>query len=297
MAIKEPSKLQRQLAVQIQRHIFDERLAVGERLTELGLAEHFHVSRTPVRAALEHLASQGIVAGSDRGGYVVADGAHAATVELANDGDEEEELYLRIADDYMSRRLSDHFSEADLMRRYSVHRGLLVRVLQRMAREMVIERSQGHGWSFAAQLNTPEAHHSSYRFRLVVEPAGVLEPGYELDIRAAERCRAEHEQVMETPLEKLSPVRFFEVNAGFHELVAAGSRNPFFLNAMQQQNRLRRFLGYDWSYGHDRIIESCKEHMEILDALERREFDWAATILKRHIDLASRVDQVYLSAS
>lgn len=287
---KEPSKLQRQLAGQIVKHIRDDHLAPGSALTEIGLAEMFKVSRTPVRAALEYLAAQGIVDSESRRGFSVARSAdELAAVELDDEVSDDDALYLRIANDFMAERLEDHFSEADLMRRYQVRRGLLTRVLQRMARDFVIERNQGHGWSFAPLVKSIEAHDESYRFRLVIEPAAILEPGYALDLRWAERCRAAHEAILATPPEKLSPIHFFEVNADFHELVAAGSHNSFFLQAVQQQNRLRRFLGYNWTYGHERIVESCVEHLDVLTALEKGEYEWASTLMRRHLELAARI--------
>jgi DNA-binding GntR family transcriptional regulator len=288
----EPSKLQRKLVSQIAGYIRDNGLGPGDQLTELSLAEALKVSRTPVRAALEHLAAQGVVspAGRRRGFQVTA--SSEALTELTQEtfqSDEEEELYMRVAGDYVANRLPEQFSEADMLRQYGVGRGVLARVLQRMSAERVIERNPGYGWRFAPLLRSRESHDESYRFRMVVEPAALLEPTFQLDTARAGRSRRDHEAILLTPPARLSIVNFFEVNAEFHEFLAACSGNHFFHQAVQQQNQLRRFLSYSWTYGADRVAASCHEHLEILAALEGGDREWAASLLRRHLDLAGRL--------
>ena len=188
----------------------------------------------------------------------------------------------------MADQLPEQFSEADLMRRHDVGRGLLNRVLQRMVRDLVIERNQGHGWRFAPVFKSVDGETESYRFRLIIEPAAILEPRYALDRSRAEVSRREHESILATPGEQLSHIRFFDVNAEFHEMIAAGSSNTFIVQAVQQQNRLRRLLNLQWPYGEDRIVQSCVEHLDILTALEKNDLEWAATLMRRHLELASR---------
>src|SRR3546814_12233276 len=71
--------------------------------------------------------------------------------------------------------------------------------------------------------------------------------------------------------------------------LAVASGNRYFANAIQQQNRLRRFSNYDWVYGHERVVVSCSEHLEILDRLEAGERDIAAALLRRHLECAAEV--------
>ncbi|OEJ66687.1 GntR family transcriptional regulator [Magnetovibrio blakemorei] len=56
----------------LEQEIVTGQLAPGTRLEEMGLAERFHVSRTPVREALNQLASIGLVEIRPRRGAVVA---------------------------------------------------------------------------------------------------------------------------------------------------------------------------------------------------------------------------------
>lgn len=63
------SKLQRALAGQTVKHVRDNQMALGTPFTETSLAELFGVSRSPIRAALEYLAIQGVVPFSPRRGF------------------------------------------------------------------------------------------------------------------------------------------------------------------------------------------------------------------------------------
>jgi DNA-binding GntR family transcriptional regulator len=290
----EPSKLQRKLVSQIAQYIRDNQLGEGDQLTELGLAEALNVSRTPVRAALEHLSTLGVVApAGPRRGFHVTAAAPDQLAELTQESshsDEEEALYMKMAADYVASRLPEQFSEADMMRQYGVSRGVLLRVLQRMSSERVIERNPGYGWRFAPLLRSMESHDASYRFRVIVEPMAILEPSFTLDAAWAGRIRRAHEAILATPQDgQLSVVSFFEVNAEFHEFLAACSGNPFFHQAVQLQNQLRRFLSYSWTYGRERVDASCHEHLAILDALEAGDRDWAAALMRHHLDLAGRI--------
>ena len=267
-------------------------LREGAHLTESGLAEALNVSRTPVRAALEQLTELNIVApaGPRRGYHVIASAERIVGLARRPAAvDDEETLYLAIAEDFLAQRIDEQFSEADLLRQYGVSRGLLSRVLQRMAGDHVIERNPGYGWRFEPLLKSAEAHDDSYRFRLAVEPAALREPGFALDPLWAARTRGEHEAILATPPSRVSMVSFFAMNADFHETLAAASGNLFFHRAVQQQNQIRRFQNYAWTYGEDRIATCCHEHLAILDALEKGENEWAATLMVRHLELASRL--------
>jgi DNA-binding GntR family transcriptional regulator len=288
-AQKSPSSLHRQLASQI--------LAPGARLREVALAQEFKVSRTPVRAALGHLARQGIVDASSHRGYAVGRGAEELeTVSLDQGKTDDDALYMQLTKDYLEQRLEKIFTEADLVRRHKVPYSLLQRVLHRMAADLVIERNPGNGWRFGPGLTGegPEKN-SSLRFRLLIEPACLLEPGYSLDLARARLVRQDHEAIIALPRNKLSSVNifhFYDMNAEFHELLAAGSDNPFLLQAVQQQNRLRRLVVYNWVYPLERIVESCLEHMEILTAVEKHDMERAATLMRRHLGAAYATEVV-----
>ncbi len=283
-----PSRLQEQLADAVLEYARDAGMTTGAHLPEPVLCERFKVSRTPVRAALSLLARRGYVRHVPRKGYFLARKPRGDRTAGTARSDEER-LYLAIAEDRISRRLPDHVSEADLLRRYGVTRSLLGRVLQRLLHEGLVERRPGRGWMFAPVLDSQQAHDESYRFRIALEPLALLEPMFALDEAAAARSEEKHRAIVEGRVRAITPVELFEMNAEFHEIIAAGAQNRFFLQAVQQQNRLRRFVNYHWIYGPERALRTCREHLVVLAAIRAGDRVWAATLLRQHLESTGRV--------
>lgn len=277
---------QARLANQIVSYIRTKALPAGSHLPEQALSRRFHVSRTPVRAALALLTSQGVIEHRPNRGYFTRrDASRVDPTDLPIS--DEEKVYLKIASDRMTRKLPDQVSEADLMRRYGTARSVLSRALQRLVREGLVEKRPGRGWAFAPVVDSEEAHDESYRFRLSIEPAALLEPDFRLDEERAARSRAAHQALLSESPRDVSAIDLFEMNAEFHELLAASSGNRFFLQAVKQQNRLRRFANYRWVYGPTRPLEAAREHLAILDALETGDRFWASSLLRRHLEISS----------
>ena len=91
------------------------------------------------------------------------------------------------------------------------------------------------------------------------------------------------------PWSDTASIALYEMNAAFHEGLAAASGNRYFLVGVQQQNRLRRFGNYDWTFGHERVIVNCREHLAILDQLEAGQNEAAAALLRRHLEGAQKL--------
>jgi DNA-binding GntR family transcriptional regulator len=273
---------QRMLSNEILDYVKRRAIPKGSRLTEKSLCEELNVSRTPVRAALKILAHDGFIEYVRNKGYFTRQDGGAIDLRAAPETDEEL-LYLRLTRDRLEGELESEFTEADLLRRYDVPKRILTRVLQRLLREMLIEKRPGRGWSFAAMLDSKQAHDESYRFRLCIEPAALLEPTFVADARRIARSQAEHERIIEGPAEALSSVALFEMNADFHQMLADFSGNRFFRQAMRRQNSMRRIISYQWVYGAERVIETCQEHLAILAAVADGDRTWAAGLLRRHL--------------
>jgi DNA-binding GntR family transcriptional regulator len=286
--LQEPSRLQRDLAPKVIDLLRAERLQPGDRIQEVDLARKLQVSRTPVRAVLEQLTARGVLQKRAAGGYSfstsgVADVAAPAPPAV----DEVDQLCLRISADRASNRLPSRVSEADLMRRYEVSRPFLLRVLSKLSEVGLTERQLGHGWAFSPKIDDARGRIESYAFRQTIEPAGLLLPTFQLEADWIGEMRARHTAMLAAEWRETLSMPLFEMNAAFHEGLAAASGNRHFHAAVQQQNRLRRLANYDWSYGYDRVVSSCTEHLEILDRLERDERDIAAALLRKHLERAS----------
>ena len=118
----------------------------------------------------------------------------------------------------------------------------------RLGEVAAVQRKPGHGWRFLPTISDPEGRGESYRFRQIIEPAALMEPGYRLSPGWIEDMRGKHEEMLATPWSETTSIALYEMNAQFHEGVVAGARNRYLLVAIQQQNRLRRFANYDWTH-------------------------------------------------
>ena len=180
-------------------------------------------------------------------------------------------------------------SEGDLIRRYDVTRATVQQVLVRLSEVAAVQRKPGHGWRFLPTISDPKARAESYRLRRIIEPAALLEPGFRLAPGWIEDMRERHHDMLATPWNDASSIALYEMNAQFHEGLVAGAHNRYLLVAIQQQNRLRRFANYDWTHGHERVVVSCREHLEILDRLETGDRATAAALMRQHLDAAAKL--------
>jgi DNA-binding GntR family transcriptional regulator len=281
------TSLQVSLIDRIKSLIRDEDMQLGDRINEKVLAQRLNVSRSPVRAALNNLADQGyVVRQPQKGVQLIAlppiDDVQDTQLKEPND------LVVRIAHDRDRGLLPDEVSESELMQQYSVSRSSVRATLMSLAELGMVQRKPGYGWRFVTSWNA-EVRLESYRFRIVVEPAAILEPTFRLPPGWADEMRKRHEDILTSPWTPTSGVVLYEINAAFHEGIAAASGNRFFLEAIRRQNRLRRFSNYSWSHGMERVRISHIEHMEILTRLEERDFEVAAALMRRHLVLASQM--------
>lgn len=264
--------------------------APGTPLRQDALAERLGVSRTPIRGALAVLAAAGTV--EARGRALVLRDLQVPIPEAPGE-DPVAALMVRIARDRVAGRITESVSEADLQRHTDAARGDLSRALRRLEELGIITRNRGHGWRFTPGLATPEERASAYRFRIVVEPAALLEPGYALPEGFAAEMRAGHRVFLEEPWHTARAIEFFELNAAFHHGIVAASGNRFFLQATEQHNRLRRLMNYDWHLGEARVHQNAREHLAILDALEAGEMRTASDALAQHLrDAAALGDEL-----
>ncbi|WP_409364696.1 GntR family transcriptional regulator [Burkholderia sp. Bp9011] len=266
-------------------------MAPGTRLPERSLAEQFNVSRSPVREALKRLAARAVVMPHPDGGYAVAESAASLDAvdspELA-DTAADEETYLSIAEDRLAGKLPDRVTENELMRRYGVTRAQLNAILRRMVQEGWIERRPGHGWMFQSVLTSAETYRQGYRYRLLIEAAGILEPTFRVDRDALMRCRAEQEALANGGARTASPAALFDANSRLHETIAACSGNVFILDGLRRLDRLRRLMEYRKSVDRDQAERRCREHVTLIDLLLTDQREAAADFMKLHLHNAVR---------
>ena len=262
-------------------------LRAGDRLAEQQLASLCNVSRTPVRAALRLLTDRGIVRWEKDSGYTLAIDP-AGAVEAAADlpSAEEDRLAESILRDRAARRLADTVTASGLSRRYSVDRRTVLKSLRVLEAGNWIEKAPGQSWLFRAAHEGPEAHAESYDYRLLLEPAALLSPGFRLDEAQATALRLGMEALLASPESSFDIREFQRLDLEFHGMMARGSSNRFVGAALADHLKLRRLPGALSGVNVFRLKQSAREHLAILDQLEARQFEAAADLMRLHLRLS-----------
>ena len=259
----------------------------GDRLAEQQIASLCNVSRTPVRAALRLLADRGIVQWEKDSGYRLAIDP-AGTIEAAADlpSAEEDRLAESILRDRAARRLDDTVTASGLSRRYSVGKRTVLKSLRILEAGNWIEKAPGQSWLFRAAHEGPEALAESYDYRMMLEPAALLAPGFRLDEPRATALRVGMEVQLASPEASFDVREFQRLDLDFHGMIAGGSSNRFVAQSLADHLKLRRLPGALHGVNVFRLKQSTREHLAILDQLEARQFEAAADLMRLHLRLS-----------
>ena len=282
----------RRIARQILDLISEARFDPGHHLREQHLADALGVSRTPVRAGLKELTRMGAVeARPNQGFFLLKRSNELDQLEIEQSKSNDQKLYEQLVHDRIAGILPESFTQTEISQRYDVDRGVLTRTLVKLSEDGLIARNAGHGWRFLQTLNSDIALRNSYGFRLMIEPMALLTPNLHVDRLMLKRLRARHLRLITHPdITQVPAKEIFETDAAFHELLAEASGNLFVLQAIQQQNRLRRLLEFGSYHNKRRVKEWCEEHVAIIDALRENKQEQAAELMRKHLQYA--FDQV-----
>lgn len=253
------------LALQIARFVLAEALTEGTPLTERMLAKRFDVSRSPIRVALRELEQAGLLRVSARGGYQLADPQAAADLSDETASDNAEDIYLAIARDRLAGEIPDRISENELLRRYPVTRPRLLALLRQMSEEGWVERLPGNGWRFLPVLTSMQTYRQSYSFRQAIEPAALLEPGFQLNTAELERHLCQQRGLVSGAIHTISSVQLFVQNSAMHQAIIDCSGNTFFIDSLRRVDRLRRLIEYRQIVDRAQARLRCAEHVRILE--------------------------------
>jgi DNA-binding GntR family transcriptional regulator len=287
--VSELTPLQKRVTREIVAMVRRENRASGDHLREVELSERIGTSRSPVQSALCYLAQEGVVQqDTNRGFFMVKDADQWDTVAAKLATTPDDPLYLRIAEDRRAGQLPDEFNEAEMMRRYSVARSSLRKVLARMSEEGWLEQKVGHGWSFLPMIDSPEAYEESYLFRQAIEPIGLMSPSFRVDPAALHELKREQQRIVDGGFKSMTPIELFEANSRFHETLAQWCGNRFIAQSVRRVNLQRRLVEYHQASKRPQRKTQAQEHVEILDAIARQDFIGAASLLRNHLDGARR---------
>ncbi|MFS8980082.1 GntR family transcriptional regulator [Cupriavidus necator] len=279
----------RSIATQIVALIQSEGLPVGAHLPAQMLADKLRVSRSPVNEALALLHEKGVLTREKNRGFFLARPVAAPAAELASrlglaEPDVATAAYFQIAEDLLQGTLDTQVSEQLLKARYGLTTTQLNTVLKRIAQEGWAERKPGYGWEFSSMLTTPDSLLQSYRLRLALEPAALLEPGYRLEPRTLQRLRAAEFHLLNGGIETDTADQLHDRGVRFHESLVEASGNPFFVDTIRRVNRVRRLLSYRSMRDRERYPEHAKQHLHILDLLERERNEEASLAMREHLE-------------
>ncbi|CAM4269725.1 GntR family transcriptional regulator [Bordetella muralis] len=288
--------LQSQLATDILQRINAQSMPAGTRLSERSLAEALRVSRSPVRTALRQLADQALIDPHPDGGFVVGAGALQVKPTALISTSDQEDLYLRIAQERLDGKLPARVSENELMRRYEVTRSQLTDILRRISNEGWMERLPGHGWAFTEVMTSSVAYADSYRYRILVEPAAILEPTFRIDEAGLKQCRQEQQSLVNSEVHHVSPAQIFDANTRLHETIAACCGNTFILDSLRRINRVRRLMEYRKAVDRQQALRRCEEHLVLIDLLLAGQLEKASSMMRTHLRDAAREKRAVVSA-
>ncbi len=282
--------LQKILANQIVYWLKGEKALKNTKLAESTVAQRFNVSRTPVRAALTYLQQLGITQTLPYRGFALAmDASEIIGFDTQSKQDNEQEsLYLQILKDLFFGKLSHTFSETELQTRYGASRTSIRQLLMQLEADSIVIRGLGYKWMVESTLNEVRSHLESYRFRLIFEPAALLEEDWLLDRSELESCKSRQLAAIAEP-DSVTPRQLFDLSADFHELLVSCSGNRFLLGAMRQQNRLRRATDQVSMHLQTNVKKACGRRLTILELLLSGDNQEAAIKLKELLENDVRV--------
>lgn len=276
------------IPTQVLNLIRQEGLEIGAHLPAQWLADQLKLSRTPINDALAFLHNKGILQREKNRGYFIAKAVDAADPAVRKKlgltkTDATSQAYFTMADDLLKGELPETVSEVLLRNRYELTAAQLQAVLHRIAQEGWAQKKPGYGWEFSAMLTTPDSLLQSYRLRMALEPAALLEPGYRLDPKVIEQCRAAEQHLLGGGIETDTPDQLHERGVRFHESLIEASGNPFFIDTIRRVNRVRRLISYRSMQDRKRYKEHCHQHLHLLDLLEASRNQEAADIMREHL--------------
>lgn len=276
------------LPTQIIALIQQEGLSVGSHLPAQMLADRLRVSRQPINDALALLHEKGMLTRQPNKGYFLAQDVTQKLSEVANamgleTTDLVTSIYFRIAEDRLRGALPEAFSEQFIKNKYRLTNTHLSAVLGRIAQEGWAERKPGYGWKFSQMLTTPDSLLQSYRLRLALEPAALLEPGYRLAPEILAQCRLAERHLLSGGIETDSADQLHDRGVRYHESLVEASGNSFFIDAIKRVNRVRRLLSYRSMQDRKRYKVHCKQHLHILDFLAQERNEEASEMLRQHL--------------
>ncbi|MGR3742668.1 MAG: GntR family transcriptional regulator [Pseudooceanicola nanhaiensis] len=272
------------LARQVTNVALERGLKLGDHLPEQAMSDACGVSRTPIRSAFKLLESKDILEWRPEQGYFLAlEAPDAISAALSELEEMEDSLSDRILADRAKRRIGEIQSVSALARRYGASRTTVLFALKVLSRDGIVTQLPGRAWAFQPMIDSPQAHSESFEMRLSLEPLALGSPGFALDSKRAGLVRTRTEEFLALDETRLTAGKFHRLDVDFHSLVAEGSGNRFVRSTLLGHIRLRVASRGGQTVPAFRMLQSLREHIDILDSLERKQYALAADQMRVHL--------------
>ncbi|WP_282170907.1 FCD domain-containing protein [Ruegeria atlantica] len=273
-----------ELAQKVLNIAFERGMKAGDHLPEQGFSAACGVSRTPIRSAFKLLEENGVLSWKEEEGYFLAIQTREEQAEAVRRlEDLEDSLARRILSDRAERRIGEVQSASALVRRYKVSRNTVLNALKILSRDDIVTQLPGRSWAFQPILDSPNSVEDSVAFRLTMEPQAILAPRFTMDFKRAGLLRSQMEDILKLRNGSITCSGFRAIDTEFHSFIAECSGNRFIRGSLLTHHRLRRTTQKDASIPDFRLRQSLEEHLEILESLERNQFDLAADQMVLHL--------------
>jgi DNA-binding GntR family transcriptional regulator len=279
-----PRKNHLDLARQILELALQRALTVGDHLPEQHYASLCNVSRTPMRAAFKILEKQGTLVWSKEAGYTLATDFSSGQVlspQLPNAA--EADLAQAILRDKSARRLGDSVTVSEIMRRYSTDRKIVLKSINQLSDDGVLVRAPGQSWMFKQLPDNSESLVESLEYRLLLEPAAILAPGFNIDGNRATALRQGMESLVSVADSAFDFNEYQRLDLGFHAFIAQCCGNRFLSDALADHLKLVRVNSSAAGINVYRLRQATLELLKVLDSLESQQYDIAADLLRIHL--------------
>ncbi len=196
-----------------------------------------------------------------------------------------EEVYLQVRRMALTGEFPfwQRLPEVGLAEQLGVSRTPVREALARLAADGILSRFEDGGY-YVAEPNLVDLR-DLYELRITLELRGILrakEEGVEHDPEALAALHAQWLQIRDSPL-PVADGSFIELDESFHVGLSRASGNLILTETLEAVNaRIRAVRMHDF-FDAERIDVSITEHLGIVEAVQRREIDEAAELLRDHI--------------
>ncbi|NKB72701.1 MAG: GntR family transcriptional regulator [Candidatus Latescibacteria bacterium] len=255
-----------------------ERLFYWKRLTLNSLAGHYNVSLTPVRTAVAELIDEGLLE-RDTNHRLVATapgGKRARRHPEPKLPEPPQNPYEVIASDLVQLSLqgkSIYLREETTAEQYDISRSAIRNILHRLAGERVVDHIPRRGWRLRPFRQGD--------LRSFIEIREVLEQkALELARPKLDAGRLKHMLGLNVPPAITSTS--FSTDESLHEYLISIAGNPYIRDFLDREGRYYRLL-FEATENRDIVIETMRQHHEILTALLKKNWPAARKALSHHL--------------